>query len=202
VNDQAFPLSWPDGWPRHKGHRDSDRRFSGPTFRWDRVVRGVHEEIARIGGSKLIISTNQPIRQDGLPYAQSRNIDDVGVALYFERGKRSLVMAQDRFWSIIGNMRSLTMAIEGLRQMERHGGAVMMERAFAGFAALPPPTKSKHWREVLMLDTVPMVNIAPATIQNSYSALARKRHPDVPGGSHELMSELNNARDAALKEVR
>jgi hypothetical protein len=139
TDTQAYPLSWPAGWPRHKGPQDSDQRFKGPTFQWDRVYRGLKEELRRIGATNIVVSTNQPLRGDGMPYAQQRNIQDVGVAAYFTRGDKSLVMAQDRFWSIIGNMRSLTMAIEGLRQMERHGGATMMERAFDGFLALPAP---------------------------------------------------------------
>lgn len=139
MTEQAYPMKWPPGWPRHKGKQDSDTRFNGPTFKWDRVYRGLQDELRRIGATNIVISTNQPIRGDGLPYAQQRNIQDTGVAAYFTRNGKALVMAQDRFWSIIGNMRSLTMAIEGLRQMERHGGAVMLERAFDGFAALPPP---------------------------------------------------------------
>lgn len=138
ISTQAYPLSWPAGWPR-LGGKDSDQRFKGPTFVWDRVYRGLREELTRIGATEIVVSTNQPLRNDGIPYAQQRNISDTGVAVYFMRNGKALVMAQDRFWSIIGNMRSLTMAIEGLRQMERHGGAVMLERAFDGFAALPPP---------------------------------------------------------------
>lgn len=139
LEKQAYPLKWPHGWPRHKGSRDSDTRFNGPTYRWNRVFRGLHQELKKIGASNIVVSTNQPIRGDGEPYAQTRNIDDVGVAVYFMRSGRSMVMAQDRFYTVMGNMRSLTMAIEGLRQMERHGGAQMLERAFEGFAALPPP---------------------------------------------------------------
>ncbi len=152
---QAFPLQWPDGWPRHKGNRDSDTRFKGPTFQWNRVYRGLQEEIKRIGGLHIVVSTNQPIRQDGAPYAQERIIRDSGVAVYFVRDDRSLVMAQDRFYSIIGNMRSLTMAIEGLRQMERHGGATMMERAFSGFAAIAPPDWKKPWPVCAEMATAP-----------------------------------------------
>jgi len=87
------------GWPRHRGMRDSDRRFAGPTYRWDRVYRGLQDELRRIGASSIsiIISTNQPVRNDGLPYAQQRAISDPGVAVYFMRNKRALVMAQDRF---------------------------------------------------------------------------------------------------------
>jgi hypothetical protein len=142
---EAYPLQWPHGWPRHKGQQDSDSRFNGPGYRWDKVYKGLVEELSRLGAKNIVVSTNQPIRRDGLPYAQERIIPDVGVAVYFTRNGKALVMAQDRFYTILGNMRSLAMAVEGLRQMERHGGAVMMERAFEGFTALPKPTGADWW---------------------------------------------------------
>ncbi|MHC2108893.1 hypothetical protein [Methylobacterium sp. CM6246] len=36
-------------------------------------------------------------------------------------------------------------------------------------------------------------------IEAVYRALAGERHADRPGGSHEMMSELNPARDAGLR---
>lgn len=193
TDTQAFPLSWPPGWPRHKGPQDSDQRFKGPTFQWDRVYRGLKEELTRIGATNIVVSTNQPLRGDGMPYAQQRNIHDVGVAVYFVRGGRQLVMAQDRFWSIVGNMRSLTMAIEGLRQMERHGGATMMERAFDGFLAIAPPEDC--WA-ILGLSHIPRINIGDATIQNYFRAKAREMH-----GTGADMDRLVKARDEALRQI-
>lgn len=192
---EAFPLSWPPGWPRHRGPRDSDSRFKGPTYRWDRVFRGLQDEIVRIGGSRIsiVVSTNQPVRGDGLPYAQQRAISDPGVAVYFVRNKKPMVMAQDRFDTILGNMRSLTMAIEGLRQMERHGGATMMERAFDGFAALPPPDDC--WM-ILGLAHIPKNNISDATIVNAFRNKVRELH-----GTGADMDRLVKARDEALEEI-
>lgn len=187
---EAYPLQWPEGWPRHKGLQDSDRRFRGPTFHWDRVYGGLKDELKRIGAKNIVVSTNQPLRIDGAPYAQQRNIKDVGVAVYFTRGGKSMVMAQDRFYSVIGNMRSLTMAIEGLRQMERHGGAVMMERAFTGFAAIEAVGKS--WWDVLQVRP----DATLEAIEANFRRLARDRHPD-RGGSNAAMAELNEARSAA-----
>ena len=189
---QAYPLAWPSGWPRHKGGRDSDLRFKGPTFHWDRVFRALHDELRRIGATNVVISTNQPVRQDGFPYAQQRNIPDPGVAVYFTRNRKSLVMAQDRFSSVIGNMRSLAISIEGLRQMERHGGATMLERAFDGFTALTAPGKS--WWDVLQVRP----DASRDAIESNFRRLARDRHPD-NGGNHEDMAALNEARAAALK---
>lgn len=193
---EAYPLQWPPGWPRHKGQQDSDRLFRSPSYQWDRVYHGLVQEVRRIGGEHVIVSSNQPIRQDGLPYAQSRNIADTGVAIYFMRGDKSLVMAQDRFSSVIGNMRSLALALEGLRQMERHGGAVMLERAFEGFTALPPPN-STHWSSVLGVSRVATKD----EIEAAFRRLARERHPDA-GGSDAMMAELNAARSTAISETR
>ena len=191
---EAYPLSWPPGWPRHKGQQDSDTRFRGPTYQWDRVYRGLTDELRRIGATNIVVSTNQPVRGDGLPYAQQRNISDCGVAVYFTRNKKNLVMAQDRFWSVIGNMRSLTMAIEGLRQMERPGGATMLERAFDGFAALPSPEDC--W-STLGLAHIPRINIAEATIVNAFRNKAREQTGTVGAD----MDRLVKARDEALRRI-
>jgi hypothetical protein len=188
---EAFPLAWPPGWPRHKGAQDSDRRFHGPTFMWNRVYRGLVEEVRRIGGTQITVSTNMPLRQDGEPYAQQRNIPDTGVAVYFMRNGKPMVMAQDRFWSIIGNMRSLTMAIEGLRQMERHGGGTMMERAFDGFLALPPAESC--WS---ILGLSGAATITRDIIVDAFKTKARE---NMNGGD---MDRLVRARDMALEEWR
>lgn len=194
TDTQAYPLSWPPGWPRHKGPQDSDQRFKGPTFQWDRVYRGLKEELTRIGATSIIISTNQPLRQDGYPYAQQRNIHDTGVAVYFTRGGKSLVMAQDRFWSVIGNMRSLTMAIEGLRQMERHGGAVMLERAFDGFVALPPPEDC--W-SILGIERPARIDpLALNKVRGAFNSKVRELH-----GTGADMDRLVKARDEALRQI-
>lgn len=193
--EKNYPLRWPHGWPRHKGARDSERRFNGPMYRWDRVVRGLREELTKIGARNVIISTNQPVRSDGEPYAQVRNISDVGVAVYFTRNGRSLVMAQDRFNTVQGNVRSLAMAIEGLRQMERHGGAVMLERAFEGFAALPPPESC--WQT---LGIAPRKDGAQRTrdeIMNAFKIEAEK----AAAGNGGDLDRVRKARDAALKEI-
>lgn len=189
---EAYPLAWPPGWPRHKGMQDSDTRFKGPTYQWDRVYRGLQDELKRIGATKIVVSTNQPLRNDGAPYAQQRNISDVGVAVYFMRNGKALVMAQDRFWSIIGNMRSLTISIEGLRQMERHGGATMMERAFDGFLALAPPVNC--W-QILGLDRAGGIT-GRDDIMRAFRAKARAGHEN-----GEDMDRLVKARDEALETI-
>jgi hypothetical protein len=104
-------------------------------------------------------------------------------------------MARDGFVSVAGNVRSLTLAIEAMRQLERHGGNQMMERAFTGFAALAPPNWKKPWREVF--------GVKPdwhGDITQLYREKARHRHPDT-GGSNTLMAELNTAYAEAKREL-
>ena len=142
-----------------------------------------------------IVSSNVPLRPDGLPYAQSGRLDDPGIAVYFKFKNKPLVMARDGFVSVAGNLRSLTLAISGIRQIERHGGKYMMERAFTGFIAIAPPDWKKPWREVF--------GIKPdwtGDISQLYREKARNRHPDA-GGNDSLMAELNVAYAEARQEL-
>lgn len=59
---EAFPLHWPIGWPRTKQRAVS--RFGG-TF--GAVRSALVNEIAMMGGQHVVISTNVPLRRDGLP---------------------------------------------------------------------------------------------------------------------------------------
>jgi hypothetical protein len=65
---EAYPLSWPDGWKRVA--RRSRSRFEVSGFGKARDF--LLAEIRRMGGTGVILSTNIPLRNDGLPYANSR----------------------------------------------------------------------------------------------------------------------------------
>lgn len=194
---EAYPLQWPQGWPRTAfNQRESDRRFGGSRkLTMGRARDQLVDELRRLGATEIIVSSNIPTKGDGLPYSKSRLIDDPGVAVYFNFKKKPLVMARDGFVSVAGNIRSLTLAIEGLRQLERHGGSFMMEKAFSGFLAIAPPDWKKPWREVF--------GVKPdwrGNITELFREKARNRHPDT-GGADILMAELNVAYDEAKREL-
>lgn len=191
----AFPLHWPEGWPRTRIRRNYSQ-FKGNTFA--RARDGLAQELERLGARDEILSTNVPLRLDGAPRGDFRDvIDDPGVAVYFTLGKRTMVMARDEFSHVSNNLRSLALAIEYLRGMRRHGGAAMMERAFAGFAALNAPVHVRSCWEVLGLAAGSSTATA---IKLAYQQLARRHHPDA-GGTDAQMAEINAARDQALREV-
>lgn len=195
--EAAFPLQWPDGWPRHRGAREGDGRFSGRTYGLSigRARDQLVCEIERLGAKNVVISSNVALRRDGLPYSDKRRLDSPGVAVYFTLKDRPMVMAVDRFVSVAGNLRSLTLAIDAMRQLERHGGGTMMERAFSGFAAIAPPDWKKPWREVFGVKPDWSGDIAAL-----YREKARNRHPDT-GGNDSLMAELNVAYEEARREL-
>lgn len=162
---QAYPLQWPDGWPRTKpSHRQDGRsRFQkgGWQNRTYTTINSTRQQLAgelqRLGARNVVLSTNVELRLDGRPYSNRRAPDDPGIAVYFEMDGEAMAMAQDTFDRVPDNIRSLTLAISGMRQMQRHGGGTMLKRAFEGFTALPPPDQMspittpapKSWWEVL-----------------------------------------------------
>lgn len=195
---EAFPLYWPEGWPRRSsGARKSDRAFAqNGELTIDRARRSLTDELRRLGAANVVISSNLHLRQDGHPLGkQPKMLGDPGVAVYFMFKGRSMVMARDAYKSVAGNIRSLALAIEAMRQLERHGGSTMMERAFQGFAAIAPPDWKKPWREVF--------GVTPdwrGDLTALYREKAKNRHPD-SGGSDTLMAELNVAYAEAKKEM-
>lgn len=191
---EAFPLSWPMGWPRTAYPKVS--RFD-VTFAQSRD--GLMEQIRLLGGRLPILSTNVALRRDGLPYANQSEPSDRGVAVYFEWKGQQRVFACDRWDRVKDNIRALEKTIEAIRGIERWGASDMLDRAFSGFTALPAPGAKRNWREVLGIGPG-VVPVTAAIVEDQFRRLAKKHHPDA-GGSHELMSELNEARAAALKEV-
>jgi hypothetical protein len=132
---EAFPLQWPDGWPRTAFNlRQSDKKFGGHVYglTMGRARDQLLSELRMLGARDVVVSSNVPLRRDGLPYSDQRRIEDPGVAVYFMLKKRPLVMARDRFISVAGNARSLALAVQAMRQLARHGDERMMERAFTG----------------------------------------------------------------------
>lgn len=203
----AYPLAWPTGWPRTVDHR----RVSDGVFNtsFERARSRLLNELRLLKAKSVVISSWIALRQDGQPYADQarRRIADPGVAIYFQLRNHPMVIARDAYVSCHGNLRSIGLAIEALRALERHGGGHMMERAFAGFTALPPPKGAstpaeKPWRE--MFAPIPP-GIDPGDlliiVENRYRKAAQTAHADV-GGSGETMILLNAAIARAREELK
>lgn len=207
----AYPLAWPDGWPRFKGQR-KDGRFGkevdhgaykgrGDITMADAMKR-VHYELERLGVNVFddcVISTNLKTNMSGLPRSDQGEPTDPGAAIYWQKpGQPMRVMAIDVYARTRDNVAAVAATLEAMRKIERHGGATILDRAFTGFTALPKPSGADWW-EVLKLNRAGDV-ITREKIIARHRELARERHPDA-GGSDHAMAELNRARDQALQEV-
>lgn len=208
----AYPLAWPEGWPRSRSRKRArfnkgERQYYGDnnSSSWMRkrdlsiseATQRVLSELTTFGvpHGEAIISSNLQLRLDGLPRSGQAAPSDPGVAVYWRRpGESMKVMAIDLYDRVADNLAAVAATLHAMRAIERHGGAQILDRAFTGFAALPPP--KSPWK-VLGLDT-PNDAVTREQVNEAYRAKARALHPDV-GGSEAAMAELNAARDAALK---
>jgi hypothetical protein len=192
---EAFPLHWPEGWKRcpsyARGHLQGRTGFGVAR---DRLLR----ELRLLGAQHVVLSSNIPLRRDGLPYADFRRPDDPGVAVYFLYRKRQMCFACDRYYMTEDNVRAIALTIEALRGIERWGASDMIERAFTGFQAIAEKSQ-RSWREVFGFKPGEVV-ILPDGLRDRFRQLAHERHPD-HGGSNAAMTELNIAYAQAKQEL-
>ncbi len=149
-------------------------------------------------GARLpVLSTNIPLRNDGVPYANFRTPDDKGVAVYFTYKGNQMSFACDKWDNVADNIQSIRKTIEALRGIERWGASDMMERAFKGLQQLEGPRPQTKWE---------ILGIAPGSsgedCRQARNRLAKLYHPD--NGTQpnaEMMAKVNQAFTEAL-EVR
>jgi hypothetical protein len=194
----AYPLQWPAGRPRRDGWKRENARFdtSMATAR-----DGLFNELKLLGARHVVLSSNVALRLDGKPYANGPRIDDPAVAVYFSYRDRQMCFACDRWSKVEDNVQAIRKTIEALRGIARWGTGDMLQAAFTGFAALPPPIVAgmkRHWRDVMNFGSEATVNAD--MVKARYRMLASGFHPD-QGGDQAKMSELNVARDEAIKEI-
>jgi hypothetical protein len=193
----SYPLAWPPGRPRTKS---TGRRAAPFRVSLARARDTAMSEVRRLGASRVVLSSNIPLRRDGLPYAGVHRVDDPGVALYFHRQGQDLAFACDRWDSVADNMRAIALTIGALRGIARWGTGDMLRAAFAGFKALPPPS-GRPWWVVLFGERPEVAGVTREEIETAYRTQAKKAHPDA-GGTAEQWSELADARRDAINSLK
>lgn len=190
---EAYPLFWPQHKKRlsNNVYRDSSRFKTTFAVARDELFH----ELRMLPAKNIVLSTNIPLRNDGLPYANFRQPEDPGVAVYFQYKGKSMCFACDRWKKIEDNIQAVRHTIGALRGIARWGSGDMLEAAFTGFQALEAPrgSSARPWWIVLGVPMSSALHVAEA----AYKAQAMENHPDV-GGSTDKMAELN----AAIKQAR
>lgn len=209
---KAFPLSWPDGWKRTKCRvhaqfsKTREPRYDAqgqPLYQGKTrlavsdAVRRLLAELERMGVKEddIIISTNVPLRLDGMPRSDQEP-GDPGAAVYWQKkGQQMRCMAIDQYWRVADNLAAIAATLDAMRAIERHGGAEILNRAFLGFAALPEKA-TQAWRETLGIGERATIDV----VEDRFRALAKMHHPD-QGGNREEFEKIVQARDAARLEL-
>lgn len=196
----AYPLAWPVGWKRsayRTGAKFSTSKNSADKLKKKLTIRDgqrrVLDELGRMNVDLASVTISMSIKPHLLD-GQGSNAGDPGVAVYWTQKKQPRVMAVDRYHTIADNLAALAATLEAMRAIERHGGAVVMDRAFEGFAALPAPTPKREWWDVLGVRS----DASMEQIKEAWRIGVAKCHPDKPGGSHDAVAAINTARDAGL----
>ncbi len=207
------PLQWPDSWRRTPTNKRQRARFdTGLAV----SVGGIYTSLRIMSAKHGVVTSDLPTKRNGTPYATPREPEDPGVAVWWVDMKgNERVMACDRWDTVRDNMQAVNASLNALRGLERWGASEVTERAFAGFAALPPGSGAEtgvvdvkpvvHWTEVLDVkgawvnDAPPEALLAFAKTQyrKLVSSAADGREP-----SKEIMIALNRAMEDAANELK
>lgn len=188
----AYPLSWPLGKPRTPYPATASFKTSFADAR-----DGLMLELNRMSAKDVVLSTNNELRRDGLPYAQRRQPADPGVAVYFTWNGHQYAFACDCWLKVEDNLQAIRKTVEAIRGISRWGTGEMMQAAFAGFKALPETATASSWWNVLGV----LPTASAEEIKAAYRKQARTAHPDA-GGTDALMHQLNAARDEGLAQAK
>lgn len=177
----AYPLYWPEHFPRSKRPGSSKFKTSLPG-----ALRNVEDSLRRFGddsGKKitnLVISSNVTLGQ--------QRPADAGVALYFTWDDMQTCIAVDRYSKVEDNLQAIHHCIEAERVKLRHGGIELVKAAFRGYVALPPPEGVIVWHEVLGVSP----HAEPEAIEKAYHELRSQHHPD-HGGDPVMFDRIQRA---------
>lgn len=193
----AYPLQWPVAWPRTKSPQPARFDTSFASAR-NNLLR----ELDLLGARDVIISSNIELRRDGLPYANQRQPEDTGIAVYFTLNGEQQCVPCDKWTRTEDNLQAIRKTIEALRGLERWGAKEMVNAAFRGFKALPEstivtPYQSRIWHEVL--EVAPTAS--PEVIKAAYRQKMMKAHPDHGGNAVEF-AEVQKAYKEAFNHTR
>ena len=207
---------WPPARPRTKSrkranfHRKVTEQSSYGTGTWTRKTGltiadsrdRLLSELAKLGGVRVIISSNLRLRGDGLPVSSQREPDDPGIAVYFHLNKLPHCLSCDTWDRAADNLAAIAKHVEAMRGQIRWGVADVATM-FAGFKALPgaivTPARMTVEEAAAFLSvgqgvTSGKIMTDKETFRAAYRMKARRLHSDANGGqTHPDWSKLQQA---------
>jgi hypothetical protein len=206
---EAYPLAWPVGRPRTPAGKREAARFGYRAIERSRIdasvtyerktkltiylaLRRVRNELEKLGATDVVVSTNVPTRNDGLPYSSSREPDDPACAVYFRLQGKVRCLPSDHWDRVADNLAAVAAHIAALRGIDRWRVGDI-EQAWSGYLALPAMGAPKPWWTVLGFDRPPQDF---TNVQAARERCLLRCHPDRGGNANEA-AEVNAAFDEA-----
>lgn len=188
MSNQAYPLSWPKGWPR----TDQFKREAHPRFQQTlaSALKKLRGQIELLHGKALVLSSNVTLGHE--------NPQDPGVVAYFQLDTHPMAIPCDRWKHVEDNVYAIALTVEAMRGMERWGAKHMIAAMFSGFKALPDKA-GIDYRAVLGID--PSAKLSEELVTFSYRQRSKTEHPD-QGGTPERFAAIREAHDMLMKNVR
>lgn len=187
-----YPLKWPMQQPKTGRAKSSKFKKTSPY----RSGEELFKELKRLGAENIIISSNLRKHLKGDGFYAKQYIDDVGVAVYFEKKGTQKVMACDRWDRVECNLHALALSIAAIRGLERWGGSDFLDGLFTGFAALPAGRSTTEQTNYFSgIDNLEDLKIR-------FRKLARDLHPDMQNGSHDKFVEMKIDYDALATKLK
>jgi len=134
-------------------------------------------ELKLLGATNIILSSNIPIRQDGLPFAKYSIPPDTGVAVYFTRKGKQQCVPCDKWIRVEDNVHAINLTIGALRGLDRWGANEMVDAAFMGFQQLEDKSHTSYFAGCR----------DNAERQSLWKKLAKELHPDNGGNVDEFV---------------
>jgi len=189
-------------------HKDS----KGIKATWSRAFAALKYELGRIDAKSVIVEAGYPenrLRNDGWPIANATR-EHGHVRISFTKNGVPMSFFFGGWVETEQNVYMIALTLKALRAVERYGCAQAGEQ-YRGWSALPPGggIAAAEWSSVeeaaKFLCTVAWGphadtrNVVPGVasgpmLDEVYRRAAKKAHPDV-GGSNDLMSKVNRAKD-------
>ena len=170
----AYPLQFPSNWGRTKYTERSrfDTTFASTR---DKLL----DEIRLLGGTNVVISSNLELKQDGYPYANQREPEDKGIAVYFTLKGKQQCFACDRWDKVRDNLRAIEKTVSALRGIARWGTNEMVSASFQGFEALPEKVEPNQHQYFIGINSLDEAKVRR-------KVLIKELHPDYGGNSEDF----------------
>jgi len=164
---------------------------------YSRCLAHLERELKHLGAKQVTFQAGyRQVKNDGWPYASTRPEHPACTLQFLDRKGTQLTFKASAYSTFESNLRAITLTLEALRAVDRHG--VVEGEQYAGFAQLPAPgavnvmnkksaarilASMAGWNEDQVLQDIP----------GAYRAAAYNAHPD-RGGTHDVMAAVNEAR--------